>query len=59
MGGDFEPSRRYKTTEIAKAYGVTRRTVCDWINRDGLAARRLRKDWRILGKDLNKFLEKQ
>lgn len=56
---EYVPGRPYRTREIAEHEGVSQETVCDWIRQHGLKAKRWPGGYRVLGRDMNEFLERK
>ena len=53
----FEDNKLYTPKEIAETLRITKETVYYYIKTGRLKAKRVGKSWRILGKDINEFIE--
>ncbi len=53
----FEDNKLYTPSEVAEVLRITKESVYYYIKTGRLKAKRVGKSWRILGKDLNEFIE--
>ncbi len=53
----FEDNKVYTPKEIAETLRITKEAVYYYIKTGRLKAKRVGKSWRILGKDINEFIE--
>ena len=54
----FEDDRYYTVKEIAETMRASQSTVTKWVRRFGLIAQPLPKGIRILGREMNRFLQR-